>query len=68
MSRKPIVLRRHFTLIQTFKEMSAPISRVIESGDATLRPDKLQYLRNLGITAIEFMPWTAWNNDDFSWG
>lgn len=30
--------------------------------------DKLQYLHDLGITAIEFMPWTAWNNDNFSWG
>jgi 1,4-alpha-glucan branching enzyme len=30
--------------------------------------DKLTVLRNLGINAIEFMPWTAWNNDDFSWG
>lgn len=30
--------------------------------------DKLQYLRDLGVNAIEFMPWTAWNNDSFSWG
>ena len=30
--------------------------------------DRLDYLQQLGINAIEFMPWTAWNNNDFSWG
>jgi pullulanase len=30
--------------------------------------DKIPYLRDLGVNAIEFMPWTAWPTDDFSWG
>ena len=30
--------------------------------------DKLDYLDNLGVNAIEFMPWTAWPGSDFSWG
>jgi pullulanase len=30
--------------------------------------DKLDYLIDLGINAIEFMPWTAWPSHDFSWG
>ncbi len=30
--------------------------------------DKLDYLVDLGVNAIEFMPWTAWPSDDFSWG
>jgi 1,4-alpha-glucan branching enzyme len=30
--------------------------------------DRLDYLQDLGINAIEFMPWTAWAKDDFSWG
>lgn len=30
--------------------------------------DKLDYLQNLGINGIEFMPWTAWPGGDFSWG
>lgn len=30
--------------------------------------DKLQYLMDLGINAIEFMPWTAFIEDSFSWG
>lgn len=30
--------------------------------------DRLDYLQRLGVNAIEFMPWTAWANDEFSWG
>jgi len=30
--------------------------------------DKLDYLAGLGINAIEFMPWTAWPDEGFSWG
>jgi pullulanase len=30
--------------------------------------DKLQYLIDLDINAIEFMPWTAFIEDSFSWG
>jgi pullulanase len=30
--------------------------------------DKLDYLQNLGINGIEFMPWTAWPGGEFSWG
>ncbi len=30
--------------------------------------DKLAYLQTLGVNAIEFMPWTAWDGSDFSWG
>jgi 1,4-alpha-glucan branching enzyme len=30
--------------------------------------DKLDYLEDLGVNAIEFMPWTAWPGKGFSWG
>jgi 1,4-alpha-glucan branching enzyme len=30
--------------------------------------DKIDYLRNLGVNAVEFMPWTAWRSSAFSWG
>lgn len=30
--------------------------------------DRLDYLADLGFNAILFMPWTAWNNELFSWG
>jgi pullulanase len=30
--------------------------------------DKLDYLVDLGINAIEFLPWTAWPGSQFDWG
>lgn len=30
--------------------------------------DRLDYLQELGVNAIEFMPWSAWPGGDFSWG
>lgn len=30
--------------------------------------DKLDYLQELGINAILFMPWTSWNTIEFDWG
>ena len=30
--------------------------------------DKLDYLQELGVNAVEFMPWTAWRGSEFSWG
>jgi 1,4-alpha-glucan branching enzyme len=30
--------------------------------------DKVGYLKETGFNAILFMPWTAWNNEQFSWG
>lgn len=30
--------------------------------------DKIPHLLNLGVNAIEFMPWTAWPDDTFNWG
>lgn len=30
--------------------------------------DRLDYLVDCGFNAILFMPWTAWNDDQFNWG
>jgi pullulanase len=30
--------------------------------------DRLDELRDLGVTAIEFLPWTAWEDQEFDWG
>jgi pullulanase len=30
--------------------------------------DRLNYLEDLGINGIEFMPWTSWPGGGFSWG
>lgn len=42
-----------------YRNGRAPIDAVI---------DKLDYIRDLGFNAIEFMPWMAWPGDAFSWG
>lgn len=42
-----------------FRGVQAPIDAI---------KNKLDYLQNLGVNAIEFMPWTAWSGSNFSWG
>ena len=46
-----------FTL--EYRRERAPLAAVV---------DRLDELRDLGVTAVEFMPWTAWKNTDFDWG
>lgn len=43
----------------SYRQGRAPVDAVM---------DKLDYIRDLGFNAIEFMPWTAWPGDAFSWG
>ncbi|MCU7923162.1 MAG: DUF3459 domain-containing protein [Candidatus Thiodiazotropha sp. (ex Dulcina madagascariensis)] len=42
-----------------YREQAAPVDAIKE---------KIDYLVDLGINAIEFMPWTAWRGGEFSWG
>ena len=42
-----------------YRRGRAPLAAVV---------DRLDDLRDLGVTAIEFMPWTAWKNQEFDWG
>jgi pullulanase len=42
-----------------FRGKRAPLAAVI---------DRLDYLRDLGFNAIQFMPWTAWRHQQFDWG
>lgn len=42
-----------------YREHRAPLDAIC---------DKLDYLEDLGINAILFMPWTAWNDEKFNWG
>ena len=42
-----------------FREDMAPADAIKE---------KIDYLVDLGVNAIEFMPWTAWRGGEFSWG
>jgi pullulanase len=42
-----------------YRETRAPMDAVV---------DKLDYLADLGVNAILFMPWTTWQNPQFDWG
>jgi pullulanase len=42
-----------------FRGSRAPVDAVL---------DKVDYLVDLGVNAVEFMPWTAWPGSAFSWG
>jgi 1,4-alpha-glucan branching enzyme len=42
-----------------YRESRAPVDAVL---------DKLDGLLELGVNTIEFMPWTAWRGEAFSWG
>ena len=42
-----------------FRGKKAPVDAVQE---------KIQYLVDLGVNAVEFMPWTAWPGGNFDWG
>ena len=45
---------------RNYRGTSAPVDAIV---------DKLDYLVDLGVNAVEFMPWIAWPDDDgFSWG
>jgi len=42
-----------------FRRSRAPVDAV---------RDRLDYLQELGVNGIEFMPWTSWPGGGFSWG
>ena len=42
-----------------YRGADAPIKAII---------DKLDYLQDLGVGAIELLPWTAWPSEGYSWG
>jgi 1,4-alpha-glucan branching enzyme len=44
---------------EQFRGLTAPVEAVRE---------RLDYLQNLGVNAIEFLPWVTWANPGYSWG
>ena len=42
-----------------YRQVRAPLDAV---------RDKIGFLKDLGINAILFMPWTSWNDSRFNWG
>jgi 1,4-alpha-glucan branching enzyme len=45
-------------------------NQILKSPEAPLDliRKKINYLKDLGVNAIEFMPWTAWPGGGFNWG
>jgi 1,4-alpha-glucan branching enzyme len=44
---------------EQYRGLKAPVQAV---------QDRLDYLQQLGINAIEFLPWITWSNPGYSWG
>jgi 1,4-alpha-glucan branching enzyme len=67
---RPIAERRPIQDLVIYELMlddfTAPYRDTRAPVDAML--DKLPYLRELGVNAVEFMPWTPWPGGEFSWG
>lgn len=60
LQRNLIIYEMHLDdFTRDFRKRKAPLEAAI---------DKLDYLSDLGINAILFLPWTAWKNPYFDWG
>lgn len=49
-----------------FRGASPPVAAMLARPAGS--PSKVEYVASLGFNAIEFMPWTAWPDESFSWG
>jgi pullulanase len=66
----PLAQRLPFNDLITYELMIDDFTKAYRGGTAPVDAvkGKLDYLIELGINAIEFMPWTAWRGSEFSWG
>jgi 1,4-alpha-glucan branching enzyme len=62
--------RKHLRDLVIFEANLDDFTDEFRAGRAPLDAvaDKLDYLQDLGVNAILFMPWTAWPGEGFSWG
>ncbi len=66
LERKPL---RDLIIYELFiKDFTAKLTSGETPIDKVLEKVKSGYFDELGINAIEFMPWTGWLGDSFSWG
>jgi 1,4-alpha-glucan branching enzyme len=49
-----------------FRGLSAPVAAMLAKPPGGI--DKVEYIAGLCFNGIEFMPWTAWSDESFSWG
>ena len=66
---RPRVLTRDLVIYELMlDDFTAQMENGIPPVELLINSGKLAQLKALGVNAIEFMPWTAWPGDDFSWG
>lgn len=67
---RPARGRRAYGDLVVYELMLDDFTSAFADGRAPLDAveDKLDYLRRAGFDAIEFMPWTDWASELFSWG
>jgi pullulanase/glycogen debranching enzyme len=64
--RKPL---KDLIIYELFiNDFTANLTAGITPVDKVIEKIKSNYFQELGINAIEFMPWTGWLGDGFSWG
>jgi 1,4-alpha-glucan branching enzyme len=51
---------------KAFRDKSPPVVAMLTKPPGA--GSKVEYIASLGFNAIEFMPWTAWPDESFSWG
>jgi 1,4-alpha-glucan branching enzyme len=68
---EPLAQRLPWQDLIIYELMTDDFTREFRAGRAPIDAvvDKLDYIRNLGFNAIEFMPWIAWPDEEpYSWG
>jgi pullulanase/glycogen debranching enzyme len=67
---QPLLRQRRLDELVIYELMIDDFTSGYRGGRAPLDAvvDKLEYIRDLGVNAIELMPWTAWPGNQFSWG
>lgn len=70
MAVQPIAVRKPLKDLVAYELMIDDFTAEFRGSRAPLDAiwDKLDYLDELGVNAIHFMLWTAWPDDNFSWG
>jgi pullulanase/glycogen debranching enzyme len=70
MDTKPLPKPKPLEHLLLYELMIDDFASTIRGNRAPLAAvgDRLDYLQQLGVTGIQFMPWTQWPGDGYSWG
>ena len=66
----PLATRMPLEKLVVYELMIDDFTALIRGNKARLAVvrDKIDYLADLGVTAIQFMPWTQWPGENYNWG